>query len=117
MDLDALFRRPGLDAPTRCLVLAKITIWPAAWPRFVEVLGRARASGCPRAAVEETLLQGTLFYGFPRIVSAFEHLARVWPTDVAPTGGGLPADRQAAAGRALFATIYGRNDPAVRGLL
>jgi alkylhydroperoxidase/carboxymuconolactone decarboxylase family protein YurZ len=117
MDLDALLLRDGLDATTRCLVIAKVAIWPAAWPRFVETLGRARALGCPRAAMEETLLQATLFYGFPRIVSAFEQLANTWPADAPPGGGGLPAAQQAAAGRALFAAIYGRNEAAVRALL
>jgi alkylhydroperoxidase/carboxymuconolactone decarboxylase family protein YurZ len=117
MDLDALLLRPDLDRGTRCLVLAEAAIWPADWPRFGEVLGRARAGGCPRADVVETLLQATLFYGFPRIVSAFEHLAATWPADAPQTGGGLPPAQQAAAGRALFAAIYGRNEPAVRDLL
>jgi len=117
MDLPSLLARPGLDAGTRHLLLLQSSIWPADWPGFVAVLRSAMSRGVARPDVEEMLLQATLFFGFPRLVSAFEQLQAVWPVSPPPAGGGLPPAQQAAAGRELFAAIYGRNDAAVRTLL
>ena len=116
MDLELLLARPGLDRCTRLLVLVQVAIWPADWPRLDAVLHTARSDGLPRTAFEEALLQATLFFGFPRAVSAFERLQTAWPAPP-PAGGGVPAERRLAAGRELFAAIYGRNDPGVRELL
>jgi alkylhydroperoxidase/carboxymuconolactone decarboxylase family protein YurZ len=80
-------------------------------------LQAARAAALPRAQFEEMLLQAVLFFGFPRVVSAFEVCNRAWPAATPPAGGALPMERQAAAGRELFAAIYGGNDAAVRGML
>jgi len=116
MDLAQLLARPGLDRRTRLLVLVQVAIWPADWPRLDAVLQAAHADGVARAEVEEALLQATLFFGFPRAVSAFERLQSIWPAAPA-AGGSVPAERRLGAGRELFAAIYGRNDASVRAML
>jgi 4-carboxymuconolactone decarboxylase len=117
MSLDALLHRPGLAPGTRLLIVVAVAIWRTAWSELRSAVGAARGRGQDRRDLEETLLQCVLFCGFPRVVTAFEHLNEAWPVSSPPAGGGLPGDRQVAAGRALFATIYGRNDPAVREML
>lgn len=117
MDLAALLSRPGLAAADRLLVVAGAAIWRGAWPQFVDAVAAARSHAVPRAELEECLLQAVLFCGFPRVVTAFEHLAAAWPAASPPGGGGVPADERRTAGSALFAAIYGKNDAAVRGLL
>jgi 4-carboxymuconolactone decarboxylase len=122
MDLPPLLARPGLDRGTRLLVLSQVAIGPADWALFDAVLAAARRELLGRGGFEEALLQATLFFGFPRLVSAFERLHAAWPADPPPAGGPtaggeVPADRRAAEGRALFAAIYGRNDAAVRAHL
>jgi 4-carboxymuconolactone decarboxylase len=87
------------------------------WSGLQTTLQSASAAAMPRAAFEETLLQAVLFSGFPRVVSAFEVLNRVWPAATPPSGGSLPCERQSAAGRELFAAIYGNNDAPVRAML
>jgi 4-carboxymuconolactone decarboxylase len=87
------------------------------WDGLQATLQSAGAAAMPRPAFEETLLQAVLFSGFPRVVSAFEVLNRAWPPAAPPSGGSLPCERQAAAGRELFAAIYGNNDAAVRAML
>lgn len=116
-DLHDLLSRPDLDRRTRHLVLLECAIWPARWNEFDAVVLSHQQHGLLRADLEETLLQATLFFGFPRVVTAFEHLLAHWPTTAVPHGGALPAGEQAAAGRQLFAAIYGRHDPAVRARL
>jgi 4-carboxymuconolactone decarboxylase len=117
MDVRALLARPDLPLELRHLCAATAAVGPADWDSLRAVLDSARAAGLPRAEFEEMLLQATLFFGFPRVVSAFEVLAAQWPAPAPPTGGGLPADQQHRAGRELFAAIYGRNDAAVRTML
>jgi 4-carboxymuconolactone decarboxylase len=99
------------------LAAAIAAVWRGDWSAFAAAATALRADDTPRADLEETLLQAVLFAGFPRVVTAFEHLNRTWPSVAAPAGGGLPPAEQAAAGRALFAAIYGKNDLAVRNLL
>ncbi len=108
-----------MPAAPRLVLLARIlvAIWRGDWATFADAATAARGGGVPRGDLEETVLQAVLFCGFPRVVTAFEELAAAWPVEVAPAGGGLPAARQAEAGRALFAAIYGRNDAAVRAML
>ncbi len=117
LELPALLARAGLTTAQRraCLTIAAIA--RADWSRLQAVLADARAHEVPRAVLEETLLQATLFCGFPRTVSAFEVLNRGWPVPTPPAGGALPAAAQAAAGSDLFATIYRHNDAAVRTML
>jgi alkylhydroperoxidase/carboxymuconolactone decarboxylase family protein YurZ len=117
MPLDALLARPGLPVPTRILVAIATAIWRGDWQRLQDLVGRAQAAGVARNDLEETLLQAVLFCGFPRVVTAFETLQEAWPVPSAPTGGSVPPEQQAAAGRALFAGIYGRNTDAVDAML
>lgn len=116
-DLDPLLARPGLDARTRLLVVAEASIWPADWSRLQAAAAAARRRDVPRADLEETLLQATLFFGFPRVVTAFEHLETAWPAAAPPVGGDVEASEQPRRGRELFAAIYGRNDAVVRARL
>lgn len=116
MDLPAALRRKDLDERHRLLLLAKAAIWPADWPSFAAVVAAA-ATRLPRSDLEETLLQATLFYGFPRTVTAFERLERAWPAPTPPTGGDVPEGERRSRGAALFAAIYGANDAAVRAML
>lgn len=117
MGIDELLQRDGLAPPIRLMVLAIGAIWRGDWSRLAECARRAEARQQPRQDFEETLLQAVLFAGFPRVVTAFETLAEAWPAAAPPTGGSLPAAEQNAAGRALFAAIYGRNEAAVHEML
>lgn len=117
MSIDEMLARPGLAAEDRLLVAVAVAIWRADWEQLQRCAHAARPCGQERAEFEETLLQAVLFCGFPRVVTAFERLAEAWPAPQPPSGGGLPPAEQRAAGRALFAGIYGRNDAAVRTLL
>ena len=114
---ESLLRRPGLDARERLLVLFKACIWPGDTDLQARLIRCAEQTGVGRPDLEETILQATLFFGFPRSVTAFEVLNRNWPIASPPTGGGLPEAEQDQAGRKLFASIYGHNDAAVRGML
>lgn len=117
MGIDDLLARDGLSPSLRLLVLTLVAAWRGDQDRLAECARRGRAHSQPRQDFEETLLQAVLFAGFPRVVSAFETLAAVWPTDAPPHGGALPMADQAAAGNALFAAIYGKNEQAVHALL
>ncbi|HLU39363.1 MAG TPA: carboxymuconolactone decarboxylase family protein, partial [Planctomycetota bacterium] len=112
-----LFARPGLDLPVRAVACAQVAVARAHWPRLEQTLRAAHAARCPRVALEEGLLQGILFYGFPRAITSFATLANVWPVPTPPRGGGLPPDEQPAAGRALFAAVYGGNTASVEDML
>jgi 4-carboxymuconolactone decarboxylase len=87
----------------------------AEWDALRSAATEAREARDDRAKVEEALLQTTLFCGFPRVVSAFEHALAAWPAP-APvrSAGAVPQAVQFARGRELFAAIYGKNDEAVR---
>ncbi len=117
LDVPALLDRPGLDCETRAMVIAKAAVWPGDWARLEAVLTQARERGLRRVLFEETLLQGVLFFGFPRSVTAFGVLAKVWPSDTHPTGGAVPQGDQAEAGRTLFDEIYGKNKDSVHAML
>lgn len=117
MRLEEQLARPGLPPSVRLLVLTLVGIWRADWEAVQEAAAAGHRLGVPRSDFEEALLQAVLFCGFPRVVTAFEQLAAVWPPERAPAGGALPKAEQPAAGRALFAAIYGRNDAAVRAML
>lgn len=116
MDLALALQRPGLDARTRLLTIAVAAIGPADWTTFTATAAAARTA-MPRADFEEMLLQATLFFGFPRTVTAFEQLESAWPAAAPPQGGEVPVDERPRKGRELFAAIYGKNDAAVRARL
>ena len=117
MQLSSLLDRPGLAPRIRLLVVAAVAVWRAEWPRLRECAEVAQRAHHPRADLEEVLLQSILFCGFPRVVTAFGELTAAWPTDTRPAGGALPPDDRRAAGDALFAAIYGKNEAQVRGML
>jgi len=115
--LDEMLSRPGLPPRERLLIVAKAAIWPGDWDELMSCAKTARNHDWCRSELEETLLQAVLFFGFPRVVTAFEVVQREWPPDHPPSGGTLPADQQAAAGSNLFRAIYGKNTDSVRGML
>lgn len=117
MSIELLLARPGLAARLRILVAVAVGIWRGNWPEVCAGMQAARSIGQPRADLEETLLQAVLFCGFPRVVTAFEQLATIWPSLTPPAGGALPVGQQAGAGRELFARIYGTNTAAVDSML
>ena len=115
--LDTLLERPGLPIDERLLIAAKCAIAPGAWDRLAECVRAGRERELDRALLDETLLQALLFFGFPRIVTAFEVLQREWPAEAPPSGGALPVELQAAAGSRLFDQIYAKNSDRVRAML
>lgn len=117
MPLDDLLARAGLDPALRLLVAAGVAVWRGDWAQLEQCATAAQRRGRPRADLEEVLLQAILFCGFPRVVTAFEHLTAAWPAERPPRGGGLPAAARPAAAAALFEQIYGRNTAAVHDML
>ena len=117
LDLESVLRREGLPPGTRALLAANSAIYPADWDRFAASITAAREHGVPRAHAEEMLLQSILYFGFPRAITAFDCAQQAWPAPTPPTGAGLPPDQQAAAGRAMFDTIYAANSRSVRDML
>jgi 4-carboxymuconolactone decarboxylase len=117
MLLSELLSRPDLPRNDRLLVAGIAAIWRGDWACFRQTADAARATGLPRTEVAEMLLQAVLFCGFPRAITAFGELAAVWPATAPEQGGGLPPTAQAAAGRELFAAIYGKHDQTVRTML
>ena len=108
---------PEPDAHTLALCGITASIGPADWERLRAELEGARTTGVPRGDVTETLLQATLFFGFPRTVSAFGVLAETWPDADAEPGAAVPPERRRADGTALFDAIYDRNAPDVHAML
>ena len=106
-----------LAPTTRRLVRAVVAIARADWGALRLAAAESRDHGDDRAQLEETLLQAALFYGFPRVVTAFEQAAEAWPTTTRDRSASVPRDEQFARGRELFAAIYGKNDEAVRARL
>ena len=117
MQIDEHLRRPGLSPALRVLVAVAAATWRADWSQLVTWTARAAALDHEREGLEETLLMCVLFCGFPRAITAWGHVSTTWPAEPAPRGGALPAEEQQAAGSALFAEIYGKNDAQVRDML
>lgn len=113
----SLLARPGIDKETRILIGIATATWRADWPAFSSWATCGQQLPIARSAIEETLLQCVLFCGFPRVISAFGHLNKGWPTETEPSGGALPEADQIPAGDKLFQAIYGKHDAAVRGML
>ena len=107
----------ALAPTTRRLVRAVVAIARADWSTLQATATEARERGDDRAQLEEALLQAALFYGFPRVVTAFEQTAEAWPSTMRDRSFAVPRDEQLARGRELFAAIYGKNDEAVRARL
>jgi 4-carboxymuconolactone decarboxylase len=116
-DLECLLGRAGLAPDLRRMCLVTRAIGSANWPETETLLAAARNRNFDRDRFDETLLQGVLFFGFPRLVTAYESFARVWPANEGDKLAGLPPHAQAAAGRALFDAVYGKNAAAVHAKL
>lgn len=106
-----------LPPATSRLARAVVAIAKADWPSLASAAAEARDAGDDRARLDEALLQATLFFGFPRAVTAFEHVGAAWPRPGAARNEPIPREQRAARGRELFAAIYRRNDGAVRDKL
>lgn len=106
-----------LPPATGRLARAVVAIAKADWPALENAAATAQQAGDDRARLDEALLQATLFFGFPRVVTAFEHVGAAWPRQGATTGEPIPREQRATRGRELFAAIYGKNDGAVRDKL
>ena len=72
-----------------------------------EELRALRRRTQPNRAWREVLLQATLFAGFPRVIAAFDALCEVGGAGSPEPFEGLPTAEDFAAGRELFAGIYG----------
>lgn len=116
-NLDALLARDGMEPGLRTLVFASARATVGDQIGLGLAIEHARGLGVPRSELEETLLQGVLFHGFPRAVTAFDTLNRVWPAATPPVGGALPRNDWIAAGTRLFDAIYDRNAPTVHAML
>ncbi|MGE0144977.1 MAG: carboxymuconolactone decarboxylase family protein [Planctomycetota bacterium] len=116
-ELESLLGRAGLSPDLRLRCLVTRSIGDANWQALQTLLAAARNRNFDRDRFDETLLQGVLFFGFPRLVTAYETLATVWPANDGDKIAGLPPHAQAAAGRALFDAVYGKNAAAVHAKL
>ena len=115
--LAAWLERPGLDPALRLGILAKLAVGAADWRRLEECAHTAQERGLARQPLEETLLQAILFFGFPRVVTAFQALQRAWPVRTASPADAPPPARRRARGEDLFARIYGDSATGVRAML
>lgn len=87
------------------------------WVRFDAATALARQLEHDRQLLVECLLQATLFFGFPRAVSAFERLLSGWPASQTEDRARVPEAERPARGRQLFHSIYGSNANAVHDML
>ena len=117
LSLDRLLSRPNLTIEERLMIMAKAAIWPGDWKLLAECLERAQSRKLNRDRFAETFLQAILFYGFPRVVSAFGIMKETWPNEQSPEGNTIDSDQAAKAGRRLFDEIYGKNSSSVHRLL
>jgi alkylhydroperoxidase/carboxymuconolactone decarboxylase family protein YurZ len=117
MEPQRLLTRPGLSSDLRILIGLAVAAWHADWQRLILWSELARKEDLPRANLEETLLQCALFCGFPRAITAFEHLQKIWPKQALANESGVKERDRKLAGSELFRTIYGKNDKAVRAML
>jgi 4-carboxymuconolactone decarboxylase len=117
LELEALMRRAGLRPEERLLIKIQACIWPGDHEGLAACLQLCRTLGVARSDVEEVLLQGVLFCGFPRIVNAFRVLNDEWPSTAAPAGGALPPEERERAGLDLFDAIYAGNANGVKAML
>ncbi len=111
------FDRPGLTPRERILTTAIAAIAPADWTTLQACVDAAQQHGVPRGELTELLLQATLFFGFPRTVTAFATLVDRWPETTTPDANSIPHAAQRSSGEELFAGIYGDNTDAVHAML
>jgi 3-oxoadipate enol-lactonase len=67
-----IWGRPGLDKPTRRLLVLGMTMGMARWEEFELHCRAAIRGGVPIAKIQETLLQGAIYCGVPAANTAFK---------------------------------------------
>ncbi|MET0518599.1 MAG: alpha/beta fold hydrolase [Burkholderiaceae bacterium] len=72
-----IWGRPGLDKPTRRLLVLGMTMGLARWEEFELHCRAAIRGGVPVAQIQETLLQGAIYCGVPAANTAFKIAGRL----------------------------------------
>jgi 3-oxoadipate enol-lactonase len=67
-----IWGRPGLDHPTRRLLVLGMTMGLARWEEFELHCRAAIRGGVPLASIKETLMQGAIYCGVPAANTAFK---------------------------------------------
>ena len=67
-----IWGRPGLDHPTRRLLVLGMTMGLARWEEFELHCGAAIRGGVPLGLIKETLMQGAIYCGVPAANTAFK---------------------------------------------
>ena len=112
-----LLARSGLDLGVRANICLQVAVLRGDWQRTAATVVAARQTTCRLEHVAEGLLQGVLFYGFPRSITAFEILRREWPGPAPAADRTRSPAQEVTDGRALFAAIYDTNTAAVESML
>jgi 4-carboxymuconolactone decarboxylase len=73
-----IWTRPGLERPTRSLLVLAITAAMGRWEEFRLHLRATRNTGATRDQVKETLLQLAIYAGVPAANTAFHHAAEIF---------------------------------------
>ena len=87
-----IWGRPGLDHPTRRLLVLGMTMGLARWEEFELHCRAAIRGGVPLDKIKETLMQGAIYCGVPAANTAFKIT-----TDLLRAAGRLPASQSLAA--------------------
>jgi len=87
-----IWGRPGLDHPTRRLLVLGMTMGLARWEEFELHCRAAIRGGVPLALIKETLMQGAIYCGVPAANTAFK-----LTLDILRDEGLLPAPAPLAA--------------------
>jgi 3-oxoadipate enol-lactonase len=67
-----IWSRPGLDHPTRRLLVLAMTMGMGRWEEFELHCGAAIRGGVPLEKIQETLMQGAVYCGVPAANTAFK---------------------------------------------
>ena len=122
-DLTGLSRKvatfkPGRQARPRCLAIYAATLALAESELMTLAIERGRQCDIGRSEFYEVVLQSYLFLGFPRMLSAAEHLESVLPNGTKGSQAPPPADDDIARwrrrGAELCRRIYGETFPLLK---
>lgn len=72
-----IWGRPGLDKPTRRLLVLGMTMGLARWEEFELHCRAAIRGGVPLVKIQETLLQGAIYCGVPAANTAFKITGKI----------------------------------------
>ncbi|MEW6049964.1 MAG: carboxymuconolactone decarboxylase family protein [Candidatus Zixiibacteriota bacterium] len=109
---------PDVESPTRCIALYAAAMTVSREDCLTMAVDLCRRYHVSRVNLNEAVLQSYLFLGFPRMLQAAEHLARVIPATVHHSGaepvssGELETWRQ--NGEALCRKVYGDSYASLR---